>query len=77
VLLQPPIAQASIDPFGRLLSAQLLELGVAAEVEERATEMIRVFRERGLPFIWSIGPNTDAPQPPVSVPLTGSGAPAG
>jgi len=32
-----------------------------AEVEERATEMIRVFREHGLPFIWSIGPNTDAP----------------
>lgn len=33
----------------------------STEVEERATEMIGVFRERGLPFTWSIGPNTDAP----------------
>ena len=32
-----------------------------AEVEARAAEMIGVFRERGLPFTWSIGPNTDAP----------------
>ena len=32
-----------------------------AEVEGQATAMIERFRERGLPFIWSIGPNTDAP----------------
>lgn len=32
-----------------------------ADVEERANAMIGWFRERGLPFSWSIGPNTDAP----------------
>jgi hypothetical protein len=31
------------------------------EVEERATEMLALFRERGTPFTWAIGPNTDAP----------------
>ena len=29
-------------------------------VEERATEMIAMFRERGVAFTWQIGPNTDA-----------------
>ena len=32
-----------------------------AEVEERANELIGMFREKGLPFTWAIGPNTDAP----------------
>ena len=32
-----------------------------AEVEERATEMIALFKDRGTPFTWAIGPNTDAP----------------
>jgi hypothetical protein len=32
-----------------------------AEVAARAGEMIDLFRERGLPFTWAIGPNTDAP----------------
>lgn len=31
------------------------------EVAERAAELIAVFREKGLPFTWAIGPNTDAP----------------
>lgn len=31
------------------------------EVEERATELIAMFRARGTPFTWAIGPNTDAP----------------
>ena len=30
------------------------------EVEERAREMIGMFRARGLAFTWQIGPNTDA-----------------
>ena len=29
-------------------------------VEERATELIEMFRSRGLAFTWQIGPNTDA-----------------
>jgi GNAT superfamily N-acetyltransferase len=29
-------------------------------VEERATELIAMFRSRGLAFTWQIGPNTDA-----------------
>jgi len=32
-----------------------------AEVEERANELIALFRARGTPFTWAIGPNTDAP----------------
>ena len=32
-----------------------------AEVEERANELIALFRARGIPFTWAIGPNTDAP----------------
>lgn len=31
------------------------------EVEEQANELIRMFRDRGTPFTWAIGPNTDAP----------------
>jgi GNAT superfamily N-acetyltransferase len=31
------------------------------EVEERAKEMIALFKKRGTPFTWAIGPNTDAP----------------
>ncbi len=31
------------------------------EVEERATELLTMLRARGTPFVWSIGPNTDAP----------------
>jgi GNAT superfamily N-acetyltransferase len=30
------------------------------EVEQRAKEVIAVFRERGVAFTWQIGPNTDA-----------------
>jgi GNAT superfamily N-acetyltransferase len=30
------------------------------EVEERAKEVIAMFRERGVAFTWQIGPNTDA-----------------
>lgn len=30
------------------------------EVEERAKEIIGIFRDRGLAFTWQIGPNTDA-----------------
>jgi hypothetical protein len=30
------------------------------EVEQRAKEIIALFRERGLAFTWQIGPNTDA-----------------
>src|SRR3977135_3934757 len=30
------------------------------EVEERAKEIIGIFRSRGLAFTWQIGPNTDA-----------------
>jgi GNAT superfamily N-acetyltransferase len=30
------------------------------EVEQRATEIIAMFRERGVAFTWQIGPNTDA-----------------
>lgn len=31
------------------------------EVEERVNELIAMFRSRGAPFTWGIGPNTDAP----------------
>jgi len=31
------------------------------EVEERAIELIAMFKARGGPFTWAIGPNTDAP----------------
>ena len=30
------------------------------EVEQRAKEIIALFRERGVAFTWQIGPNTDA-----------------
>jgi len=31
------------------------------EIEQKADELIRLFKGKGVPFTWSIGPNTDAP----------------
>ena len=31
------------------------------EIEQKADQMIRMFKDKHLPFTWAIGPNTDAP----------------